>query len=444
MSLVFMLVATILLYLTTSRLFGRTAALAAASLWATSEPVIRLAFATYDPLSVLLAALSAWLVLQAGHRRHWRTLLAAAAASLALSNATAYSGVIIDPIVIAFAFLVWHHSMPTRHAIFNAAWFTAALAVFFGIMVTASRSWAGIIFTVFRRSLSVFQAQNLALVVNDIWKYSGFIIVLAIVGTVVAAAQDGYRDALMIGLFACAAFVVPAAQIYEKTAESLDKHLAYGLWFAAMAAAYGFSKLIQPVSADRRILATLCCATVIAYPVINGLQTAQATYHIWANSNKFITAFRPVAAQVKGSFTLPGGGGQYDHIAQYYLPQGRDWARWDNPGLSLDHVQGPQGSRTARYTQQLRARDYGAIVLFYATTFSSAPGLPGNILLSPQGSRTYRELLGLVGANSGEPGLPALTLALERDQDYRLAALGPYDSAHDHGIYAIWQKKAQA
>ena len=47
LSLVFMLGATVLLYLTVSRLFGRTAAVVAAALWALSEPAIRLAFATY-------------------------------------------------------------------------------------------------------------------------------------------------------------------------------------------------------------------------------------------------------------------------------------------------------------------------------------------------------------------------------------------------------------
>jgi hypothetical protein len=444
LSLAAMILATVLLYLTTSRLFGGMAAIAASALWATSEPVIRLAFATYDPWSVFLAALAAWLTVQAGFRKPWRTLLAAAAASLALSNATAYSGVVVDPVLIAFAFLVWRRSMPAARAALRAGLFTAALAIFFSLLLTASRSWAGLEFTVLARSHTVFQSQAIALVVNDIWKYSGFIMVLAVVGSFVAVAQKSYRGRLLVILCACAAFVIPVAQVYERTAESLDKHLAYGLWFAAMAAAYGFSKLIQPIPAGRRAFATLCCAAIFAYPVLNGLQLAQATYHIWANSSDFIAAFKPVAARVDGPFSLPGGGGQYDHIAQYYLPEGNEWARWDNPGLSLDPARGPQGSWSARYYQhQLSRGNYGAVVLFYATTFSSAPGLPGRFLLTPQSTSTDRELLGLVGASSGEPGLPALTLALETDTGYRLAAVGPYDSDHYHGIYAIWQKRTQ-
>ena len=97
LSLCFMLGATILLYWTAFRLIGRTGALFAAALWALSEPAMRLAFATFDPLSVFLTALSAWLIVQAGYRRHRGELVAAAAAALALANVTAYSGIVARP-----------------------------------------------------------------------------------------------------------------------------------------------------------------------------------------------------------------------------------------------------------------------------------------------------------------------------------------------------------
>ena len=82
LSLFFMLVATVLLYLTTSRLFGTIAAVTSSALWAVSEPVLRLAFATYDPMACLLVALSMWLAVQAGAgggtvnsspRQQWRS-----------------------------------------------------------------------------------------------------------------------------------------------------------------------------------------------------------------------------------------------------------------------------------------------------------------------------------------------------------------------------------
>ena len=65
LSLAFMLIATILLYHTASKLIGHSGALIACALWAISEPAMRLAFATFDPLSIMLTALSAWLIVQA-------------------------------------------------------------------------------------------------------------------------------------------------------------------------------------------------------------------------------------------------------------------------------------------------------------------------------------------------------------------------------------------
>ena len=65
---------------------------------------------------MLLTALSAWLIVQAGYRSRRGAFMAAGAVALALANATAYSGIIIDPIVIIFAFLVWLPCMRWRQA----------------------------------------------------------------------------------------------------------------------------------------------------------------------------------------------------------------------------------------------------------------------------------------------------------------------------------------
>ena len=45
---------------------------------------------------------------------------------LALSTATAYSGLVIDPVVIAFAFLVWRPRLGVRRACYSTAWLTGA------------------------------------------------------------------------------------------------------------------------------------------------------------------------------------------------------------------------------------------------------------------------------------------------------------------------------
>ena len=114
------------------------------------------------------------------------------------------------------------------------------------------------------------------------------------------------------------------------------------------------------------------------------------------------------------------------------------------PPVSLDPINVPRGLWSSYYAEELRRKDYGAIALIYQTTFSSQ-GLPGSVLLPRQTSQTYRDLLDLVAANSDEPGLSVLTVALEKDSAYHLVSVGPYDSGafysgYHYGIYAIWQK----
>ncbi len=439
LSLIFMLIATVLLYLTASRLIGRTGALFAAALWAFSEPAMRLTFATLDPLSIFLTALSAWLIVQAGRRRRGE-FVAAAAVALALANVTAYSGIVIDPVVIAFAFLAWRIRMPLLQSLSCTAWLTGAWALFFGLLMTGSHSWAGLSSTAFVRNAADY--QSISPILSEIWRYSALIIGLALIGALVTLQSESRNHAALFGGVCFGAFMV--MQFHDQTPATIDKHLAYGIWFAAIAAGYACGKFIRWLPGARRPLAALCCAMAFAYPAAISWQTAWQRYHAWPDASAFISTFRPIAAQSQGFLYLPGLEAK---IAEYYTPQGNDWTRW-RPGLSLDPVAMPQSAWISYYLAQLHDGNYGAIVLFYSTTFSSVR-LSGTILLLSHGSGTYQELLNLVGNNSGEPGLPALTQALDTDREqYRLAAVGPYDTSnisgtHDYGIYAIWQKKAQ-
>jgi hypothetical protein len=433
MSLAFMLGATVLLYLTVKRLIGRGAAIAASALWALSEPAIRLAFATFDPLSVLLTALSAWLIVQASCRRGRAALVTVAAVALALANATAYSGIVIDPVVVAFAFLVWLPVMGARQAILRTTYLLGTSAVFFGLLMTAARSWTGIVFTVINRSVS--DHQSILLVLKGIWGYSGLIISLAVIGVFIAVGTERGQRAALLALLGCAAFVVPAAQLHEQTGWSLDKHLAYGIWFAAIAAGYACSKLIRWIPGASQQFVPLYCVIALAYPAASSWESAWQVYHAWPNSRSFVTAFAPIAARARGSIYTAG----QDRIAEYYTPQGRDWQRWST-SLSLDPGPAAGKDPESYYANQLQSHNYGVIALFYETTFSSATSLPGDVVLSPPGRSASRRLLKLVGTNSGQPGLGALTLALEKDPDYNLIVQGRFNSAHNYGIYAIWQK----
>ena len=435
LSLIFMLGTTALLYLVAKRLFETAVALFASALWAVSEPTIRLgAFATHDALSIFLTVLSVWLAVQAGYRRHTGTFAAAAAVILALANATAYSSIVIDPVVIAFAFLVWLPVIGAKRAWLYAAWLSSTYLALFVLIMTVSRSWAGIL------TINGFVAhQTVAFILKNVWVYSGLYIVLAAIGTITAILAEKRNKRFLLVLLACAALVVPAEQILQRTEVSLDKHLAYGIWFAAMVAGYACSRLIRSLPTSRRIPAILFCGLALAYPVADNWQAGWNKQLSWSNSSSFVTAFKPVAAHAHGLIYAS----TQSYVAMYYTPQGQDWTHWTSD-IPLDPPKIPASSQSAFYSKLLRTTDYGAIALFYATTLN---GLPGKMVLSSTDSIARGQLLNIVASDTGSAfipmrGLPALTLAVENDSAYRLVTVGPYSTNTTNGIYAIWQRKA--
>jgi putative flippase GtrA len=440
LSLAFMLAATILLYLTADRLIGRTGALAAAGLWALTTPVLRLAFATYDPLSVLLTALSAWLILQAGFRRRRGELVAAAAVMLALANATAFSGVVIDPVVIAFAFLAWRPRMGTAAAASATAWLLGAFAAFVCLALTVTHSWAATT-SIFARTSP--DHQPAMLVVSDVWEYSGLVLVVAMSGLALAlgaARRAGTGLMVMLGL---AGFLVPAGQLAERTAWALDKHLAYGIWFAAIAGGYAVTALIRQLPDGRRAAAAICCGLALVYPAVNSWQSAWNLYHSWQNASSFVAALRSAMTNSHGSIDVPGPHEQ--SVAQYYLPQGYNWRRWNNVSLSLDPAMPPTRWRSY-YVRRLEGGRSGVIALFYTAPPGVTSQLTQTRLLTGHPVAAARQTE-LVALDPGQPGLPELTGVLAADRNFRLAAVGPYETTtlagnHDYGFYAIWIRKA--
>ena len=347
LSLVFMLGATILLCLTASRLIGRTGALIAAALWAVSEPAMRLAFATADPLSIFLTALAAWLIVQAGYRRHRGELILAAALALGLANATAYWGLVADPVVIAFAALAWLHVMRPQQSLSCAAWLTAAWALCFALVMTASHSWPGLFSTLSAPGAAGYQSVPSAM--NEVWGYAGLTIGLAMIGALVILKSEHKSNFVLAGGVCFAIYLL--INLHYQTTWTIDKNLAYGIWFAVIAAGYAAAKLIRWVPGSRPQLAALCCAAALVYPAATGWESAWQRYHAWPDAKAFITALKPIEAHSPGHIYLPG---HEANIAEYYTREVSDWTRWD-AALSLDPTL-PRRKWTSYYSDKLAAR----------------------------------------------------------------------------------------
>ena len=90
------------------------------------------------------------------------------------------------------------------------------------------------------------------------------------------------------------------AQIHDHSVTSIDKHLAYGLWLAALSAGYGVAKLITMPTPRLRPVMALCCAIAFLYPVTDGWEKAWSAFHSWPNNTSFVNALKPIAGQSKG------------------------------------------------------------------------------------------------------------------------------------------------
>ncbi len=326
LSLALMLAATVLLYRTASRLFGRTVAIAGSALWVATEPVIRLAFATYDPMSVSLTALSVWLAVEVAFHERRHALVLASAASLAVSDATAYSGIVMVPVVVILAFVVWFPRMPRRQAVYFTALATGAWLAAFGLLMTISGSWSGLTHTVLNRAVPDHMGPSaiLGLVLNAYGYCIYLVMLLAVVGAVVAVAVERNQGSLPVVTLACATLVIPAGYIHLHTATSIDKHLAYGLWFGAIAGGYTVSKLIGVPSARLRPVLIAGCVLALLVPMSDGWNKAQVTFHSWANSSSLVSALKPIVDRTTGVILVAVPTFRIDHIAEYYISRPGD------------------------------------------------------------------------------------------------------------------------
>jgi hypothetical protein len=325
-----------------------------------------------------------------------------------------------------------------------ATGFGVSLVGGFALVMLVTRSWAGTT-AVFNRQ--THDHESLALVLNEIWGYSGFIIALALIGVIIAVKLETRQRALLFALLGCAVFVAPVAQFHYGTAWSADKHVAYGFWFAAMAAGYGCARLIAWPARAKTWLVAAGCAIALVYPAAYGFQEAWQRYHLWPNSSAFINALRPVLANATYTphhdlIYVPG---HEANIAQYYLPQGQNWKHW-SAALALNPSGLPKPKPRNKWRSYYRnvIKRYAVLALFYSTSFTSEDKL--SPLHLARGTITRKSLLTLVGKNSNGAGIPVLTRVLENNHHYVLVATGPYNidninGTHSFGIFAIWMRR---
>ncbi|MFG2884261.1 ArnT family glycosyltransferase [Streptomyces sp. NPDC048297] len=254
LSLLFMLTATACLYGLTRRLFNERAGLCAGALFAVSMPTLFLGhFATYDAMAVCLLALTAWLLVVIAPR-HWAYAVPVGFVA-ALAVAVKYASALFLPTLVLLYVLAAYRHHHVRRALVHGAVFSAAtLAVLFGGLA-ASGYLTAIQSTTTARAHGGTPAWQ---IIQDTGRWAGLLVAVALVGTVTYArtarlseipgwrrAVPGRRWRTCLGvLLTGTALLAPAYQIHLQTETSLQKHIGFGLFFAAPMAGVGVTRLM--------------------------------------------------------------------------------------------------------------------------------------------------------------------------------------------------------
>jgi hypothetical protein len=337
LSLVFMLGATVFLWGTAGRLFGRRAAFFAVALFAVLGPTLHLgSFATYDALSVFLIALAAWCVVRAGHRQEGTGWMVAAGVALAIANAAAYASALFDLAVFVLALLT---ALPSgKLAARRCAILVMVVVVLLttGLLAGGSNYVTGIKQTTLTRVAG--NDPPLSVLANA-WSWTGLVIVLAVCGVIISAVRQRWQaQTWLLVMLAAAGLLGPLEQARLQTFDSLNKHVGLGAWFAAIAAGYAVDRFIAAAPAGRsRALTVGACVVALAFPVTLGASQSKTFATDWPNASSFIAIFRPLADNGHGHLLVEDAS-----IARYYLPAGRQWQRWS----STRNIVLPSGANT--------------------------------------------------------------------------------------------------
>jgi 4-amino-4-deoxy-L-arabinose transferase-like glycosyltransferase len=359
LSLGFMLGVTSLLWATAGRLYGRRAALLAAGLFATLAGTQFLgAFATFDAMALFLLALAAWLGVRAADYpfRTRTVLLLVAGIALATANATKYATVLFTPVVLTVVSLeLWRRSE-------GRAWLAALLAApcswiaLAGVAVAAGGQdyWRGVTAS----TLSRPQADAaVTTVVRSAYIWTSLILLLAVLGTVLAARAPG-RGKYLPAVLTAAALIVPAGQARLHTTVGLQKHVVFGAWFAAIAAGYAMARLsrVDPGHGWAAVMALPIAASTL----FGSLGQAAALYRVWPNAADVVRVLASAARSHPGHYLAE----DYD-VEAYYLRGEVPWPRWSNTYF-FRYQGGPAGAPS--YAAAIRGHYFSLVILDFGDT----------------------------------------------------------------------------
>jgi 4-amino-4-deoxy-L-arabinose transferase-like glycosyltransferase len=402
-SLLCMLGVTVCVYVITRRLFGERSALFAAAIYACQAPVLFIGrLATYDAPCLFFLALATTLAICLDRAAPLKMVAGTLcmAGLLVLATGMKYAGLLFVPAIILLAVLQsWYAPINRRRALGYSVLACVATLAAFGLAYTLmdKTALAGLGFTTTNRT--AFIATPASELAMEVVELGGIALALGFIGFILARGQ---RFWLMLAL-AGTALLAPAYHIYKGEAVSLNKHIAFAVFFIVPLAGLAVTRFID---APRLKAANLRWPVALALCLVIftiGLQQAQNQYAIWANSSQMIAVLRTQVRPVTGHYLAE----EYD-VARYYLRDVTDPWQWTSLDwfTYTDHA-GHQLSGIPAYQAAISEGYFDVVELNYA----------------------YH-----VGLDY------AIDVGLKNGKHYRLIAKIPYVNAYGPGYYWIWVK----
>ena len=284
-SLVCMLGVTSMVYVITNKLFQRPAAVFASAIFGSTGVVLFVGrLATFDALCLFLIALAAAMAVLGGGGSLWWVM--ATGPLLVLAIGAKYAGMLfVLPVlgllaVVAADCLGWDAAIGRVAAAASA--FVFSLVVAYVVMDKAAlHAIAG---STTNRAVGL-REQRMKLFTH-VLQMGGLIWLIALIGLVLLMRHKGRR---LLGLLLFgASWLAPVYHIYAREPVSLDKHIAYGLFFAVPLAGYALAWLSgyarQSLSTSDRGYWVAGCVAVLAVFTL-GLHQSQVLYGEWANTS---------------------------------------------------------------------------------------------------------------------------------------------------------------
>jgi hypothetical protein len=405
LNLGFMLGVTGLLYLLTKRLFGTRAGMCAAGLYCCGEATVFLGgLATYDAPALFLLALSTWIVVRFAESTWPLYLLAAFPLTLAVG--TKYAALIFVPVAIGLALMT---SLPKA-----GAWALArpvalsgavACLLYTALKIAGPTALTGVEVTTTNRAQGTDPAS---LILKDSAEWGGVVFVMALIGAwfLVRLPRTDRHAALptirwqrvcLAALMVGAALLAPAYQLHLHTAVSLQKHVGFGLFFAAPLAGYGMVRLVGPQL--HRVQLGIAVA-VLAFAL--GVSQSLFQFHVWPNSNALVQA-----------------------ILEYQKPGGHYLISSDE--VEIYSLRGDADAEPAQFDN----------TFYFAYTDAKGRFLTGDAAYTSAIDAGYFQVIAYSGTDS--PAIEALVAeALYHNPDYRLVSRVPEATSYGTVYYYVW------